>query len=74
MLNSSADLRDVLEVDALDSEVVLLLFLLGDGDTFRSIDSLVHFESQEVFNFDSLYKESVTLPFSMTFTTIGKWE
>ena len=72
LLNSSADLRNVLKVNSLDGKVVLFFFLFGDGNTFGSIDCLVHLEAQEVFDFDGLCKASITLPFSITFTTIGK--
>ena len=72
MLDSGADLGDVFEVDSLDSEIVLLLLLLGDKDSLRGIDSFVHLEAQEVLDFNSLRKQRITLPFSITFTTIGK--
>ena len=72
LLDPRADLGNVLEVDALDGEIVLLLLLLGDQHSLGSIDALVHLETQEVLDFDSLHKIRVTLPFSMTFTTIGK--
>ena len=72
-MDSGADLRDVLEVDALDGEVVLLFLLLGDQDAFGGIDSFVGFEAKEVLDLDGLTKIKGTLPFSMTLTTMGKW-
>lgn len=72
LLDPRADLGNVLEVDALDGEIVLLLLLLGDQHSLGSIDALVHLETQEVLDFHSLNRIRVTLPFSMTFTTIGK--
>jgi hypothetical protein len=38
----------------LKSDVVLFFFLLGDKDSFRSIDSLVHLETQKVLDFNRL--------------------
>lgn len=74
LLDSSANLGDIFQVDSLNSQVVLLLFLLADNDSLRGIDPLVHFEAQKVFYFYSLNKKGSTLPFSMTLTTMGKWE
>lgn len=74
LLNPGANLGYVLKVDALNGKIVLLLLLLGDEDTFGSIDALVHLEAKEVLDFNSLHRIKGTLPFSMTLTTIGKWE
>jgi hypothetical protein len=38
----------------LESDVVLFFFPLCDEDSFWSFDSLVHLESQEVLDFNSL--------------------
>jgi hypothetical protein len=57
----------------LDGDVVLFLFPLGDEDSFRGVDSFVHFEAEEVLDFYSLSEMRVTLPLSMTLTTMGKW-
>jgi hypothetical protein len=73
-LDSGADLRDVFQIDALDGKVVLFLFFFADDDSLGCVDALVHLEAQEVLDFDSLNKVRVTLPFSMTLTTMGKWE
>lgn len=54
LLDSGADLRDIFEIDTLNSEIVLLFFLLGDLDSFGSIDSFVHFKSKEVLDFSCL--------------------
>lgn len=54
LLNSGADLGDVFKVNAFNSEVVLVILLSLDEDSLRSIDALVHFETQEVLDFDSL--------------------
>lgn len=72
LLNSGADLGDIFEVDSFNGEVVLVVFLPSDDNSLGSIDALVHFEAQEVLNLDSLLKNRFTLPFSMTFTMIGK--
>ncbi len=72
LLDSGADLRDILKVDSLDGQIVLLLLLLGDEDSLGSVDAFVHLEAQEVLDFDSLGRGKVTLPFSMTLTTMGK--
>ena len=74
LVDTSADLGDLLEIDALEGDVVLLFFLLGDDDSFRGVDALVDLEAQEVLDFESLGYEGCTLPPSMTLTTIGKWE
>ena len=73
MLDSGTDLRNVLEVDSLNGEVVLVLFLLADDDSLGAVDALVDLESQEVLDFESLSGKMGTLPPSMTLTTIGKW-
>jgi len=54
LLDSGAALGDFLEVDSLESEVVLLLFLSGDEDSFGSVDAFVDLEAQEVLDFQSL--------------------
>lgn len=72
LLNSGADLGDIFEVDSFDGEVVLVVFFSFDDNSFGSINALVHFEAQEVLNFDSLLKKRFTLPFSRTLTMIGK--
>lgn len=51
LLDSGAALGHLLEVDSLESEVVLFFFLSGDEDSLRSVDSLVDLESQEVLDF-----------------------
>lgn len=50
LMNAGADLRHLFEIDALNGEVVLFFFFLGDGDSFGSIDALVDLESQEVLD------------------------
>lgn len=74
MLDSGTDLRNVLEVDSLNGEVVLVLFLLADDDSLGAVDALVGLESQEVLDFASLREKGITRPLSMTLTTMGKWE
>ena len=54
LLDSSANLGDFFKINALKSDVVLFFFLLGDKDSFRSIDSLVHLETQKVLDFNRL--------------------
>jgi len=73
-LDPGANLGNILKIDALNSKIVLLLLLLGDKNTLGSIDALVHLEAKKVLDFSSLHRIKVTLPFSMTLTTIGKWE
>ena len=72
LLDSSADLGNILKIDSLNGEVILFLLFLGDQYSFGGIDALVHLEAQEVLDFDSLHKIEITLPFSMTLTTMGK--
>ena len=75
LLDSGTALGNLFEVNAMKSEVILLFFFLGDDDSFWSVDSFVDFESQEVFDFDGLsLLQIVTLPPSITLTTMGKWE
>jgi len=74
LLDSSTELRDVFKVDALDSDVIFLFFLLGNSDSLGGIDSLVQLEAQKVLNFDSLNKKRYTVPLSRMLTTTGKWE
>lgn len=73
LADAGADLGDLLEVDALDGDVVLFLLLLGDEDSLGGVNALVDLESQEVLDFESLSGKMGTLPPSMTLTTIGKW-
>ncbi len=54
LLDAGADLGHLLEVDALKGQVVLLLFLSGDEDTFGGVDSLVDLETQEVLDLEGL--------------------
>jgi len=54
LVNTSADLRNLFEVDALQGQVVLFLLLSGDEDSLGSVDSLVDLESQEVLDFEGL--------------------
>ena len=54
LVDQCAGLRHVLEVSANDSDEVLLLFLLGDGDSGQGIDLLVHLDSDEVLDFECL--------------------
>ena len=56
MLNSSAELRDLFQIDALHGDIVFLFLFFGDCDSSWSIDSLVHLETQEVLDFNSLHK------------------
>ena len=74
LVDAGADLGDLVEVNTLDGDVVLLLFLFADDDSFRGVNALVHLESQEVLDFQGLNKPLNTLPPSITFTTMGKWE
>ena len=54
LLDSGTNLRDFFQIDWLKSDVVLLLFFFGDQNSFWSIDSLVHLETQKVLDFDRL--------------------
>ena len=54
LVDAGAHLGHFLEVNALQSEVVLLLLLSGDEDSFGSVDALVDLEPQEVLDFESL--------------------
>ena len=50
LLNSGTNLRYLFQIDTLKSNIVLLLFFLGNQNSFWGVNSLVHFESQKVFN------------------------
>lgn len=52
LMDSGAALRYFFEVDALEGEVVLLFLFSGDEDSLGGVDSLVHFETQEVLDFE----------------------
>jgi len=54
LLDSGTNLGDFFQIDWLKSNVVLLLFFLGDQNSFWGIDSLVHLETQKVLDFDRL--------------------
>ena len=54
LLDSSTGLRYFFEVNSVESKVVLLLFFLGNDDSFRGVNSLVHLETQKVLDFDGL--------------------
>ena len=54
LVDSSAHLRHLFQVNALDGHVVLFFFFLGDEHSFGSINALVDLESQEVLDFKSL--------------------
>ncbi len=54
LLDSGTNLRDLFQINGLESDVVLFFFPLCDEDSFWGFDSLVHLESQEVLDFNSL--------------------
>ena len=54
LVHACANLGNLLQIDALEGDIVLLLFLFGDDDAFRGIDTLVDLEAQEVLDFQSL--------------------
>lgn len=54
LVDTSADLGHFLEVDTLQGQVVLFLLFSGDDNSFRSINSFVDLEAQEVLDFESL--------------------
>jgi hypothetical protein len=58
----------------LHDNLVLLALLLADEYSFGSIDSLVHLEAKEVLDLCGLDKRGLTLPLSITLTTMQKWE
>ena len=74
LLDACADLRNVVQIDTLNSEVVLVVLFLFDDHSLRAVNTLVHFETQEVLDFYGLNEKKCTLPLSMTLTTMGKWE
>jgi len=73
-MDSGADLGDIFKVDSLNSEHVLFFFLLAESNALGTIDTLVHLETEEVLDLDGLNSKGITVPLSMTLTTIGKWE
>ncbi len=45
LLDSGAHLGHILQIDALNCKVVLLLLLLGDEDSLGGVDAFVHLEA-----------------------------
>lgn len=54
LVNTCTHLRNLLQIDSLESDVVLFFLFLGDQNTFRGIDTLVDLEAQKVLDFKSL--------------------
>lgn len=52
-MDSGTTLGNFLKVDSLESQIVLLLFLSCNDDTFGSINTLVNFEAQKVLDLES---------------------
>ena len=52
LVDAGTALGHFLEVDALQGQVVFLLFFSGNEDSFGSVDALVDFESQKVLDLE----------------------
>ncbi len=72
LLDSSAKLRNVFEIDTQYSNVVLFLLFFSDCDSLWSINSFVHLETQKVLDLNSLNKN---IYYFSTFEDVnGDWE
>ena len=54
LLDAGTSLRNLLQINSLQSDVVLFLLFLWDDNSFWCVNPLIHLKSQEVFYFDGL--------------------